>query len=98
MAVDVTEMKRGEIAALCRKHRLHALWIFGSATTDALDPESSDIDVLVDLGEYEPGVAKRYLDFADDLEALLGRSVDLVTTGGCATTIAFARSWNARGY
>ena len=82
MVADIVQQKHDAIAALCRKHRMRALWVFGSATTGAWDPESSDIDFLVDLGDYEPGVANRYLNLADDLEALFGRSVDLITVGG----------------
>jgi predicted nucleotidyltransferase len=78
----IIEHKRDEIAALVRKHRVRALWVFGSAATGGWDPETSDIDFLVDLGGYEIGVVDRYLDLADDLEALLGRGVDLVSVGG----------------
>jgi predicted nucleotidyltransferase len=56
--------------------------LFGSAATGSWDPETSDFDLLIDLGEYEAGVTYRYLDFADELEILPGRHVDLVTTGG----------------
>jgi predicted nucleotidyltransferase len=79
---EIIEQKRDEIAALGRKHRVRALWVFGSAATGGWDPETSDIDLLVDLGGYEIGVVDRYLDLADDLEALLGRRVDLVSLGG----------------
>lgn len=82
MVAAIIEKNKDEIAALCRKHRIHALWVFGSATNDAWNPETSDVDFLVDLGEYEPGVADRYLDLADDLESLLDRPVDLVSIGG----------------
>jgi predicted nucleotidyltransferase len=84
VVADIIEQKRQEIAALCRTHRVRALWVFGSATTDAWDSETSDIDFLVDLGEYESGVADRFLDLADDLESIVGRSIDLVTVAGLA--------------
>src|SRR5699024_5729424 len=73
------ENKRDEIAALCRKYRIKRLDVFGSAATGAFDPETSDVDFLVDLGGYEPGVSDRFLDFANALEQLLGHDVDLVT-------------------
>jgi predicted nucleotidyltransferase len=78
----IIEHNRDGIAALGRKHRVQALWVFGSAVTGGWDPETSDIDVLVDLGGYEAGVVDRYLDLADELEALLGCRVDLVSVGG----------------
>ena len=82
MLAAIIDDNRPAIAALCRKHRVTALWIFGAATTDRWDPETSDIGFLVDLGDYEPGIAMRYLDLADDLEALMGRKIDLVSVGG----------------
>ncbi len=68
-----------DIARLCRQFSIQRLEVFGSAANGTFDPETSDIDFLVDLGEYEPHVADRYLDFADALEHVLGRKVDLVT-------------------
>ncbi|HWV36791.1 MAG TPA: nucleotidyltransferase domain-containing protein [Thermomicrobiales bacterium] len=69
-----------EIRALCRKHRIARLDLFGSAAKGTFDPATSDLDFLVDLGAYDSSVANRFLDLADDLEKLLGRDVDLVTT------------------
>lgn len=60
------------------------LWVFGSVTSDAWDPETSDVDFLVDLGEYDPDIADRFLDLADDLEAIVGRSIDIITVRGLA--------------
>jgi predicted nucleotidyltransferase len=67
------------IAELCREYRIRKLDLFGSAATSAFDPETSDVDVIADLGEYEPGVARRFFRFADALEELLGRDVDVLT-------------------
>jgi predicted nucleotidyltransferase len=82
VVADIIEQKRNGIVALCRKHHVRALWLFGSATKETWNPETSDVDFLVDLGGYEAGVADRYLNLADDLEALMGRRIDLVSTGG----------------
>lgn len=82
MIADIIEQKKDEIAALCRKHRIRRLFLFGSATSDEFDPEASDFDFLVDLGEYDDDVARRYVDLANGLEALLDRAVDLVSVGG----------------
>lgn len=79
MVVEIVERKKSEIADLCRKHRVRALWIFGSATTDAWDPETSDIDFLVDLGEYDAQVHRRFFGLLHDLEDLTSRAVDLLT-------------------
>ena len=69
-----------EIRELCRKHRIARLDLFGSAAKGTFDPAMSDLDFLVDLGEYDSSVAGRFLDLANDLERLFGRDVDLVTT------------------
>lgn len=79
MVAEIVQQQKAEIAALCRKHRVRALWVFGSVTTDAWDPESSDIDALVDLGEYDEHVHRRFFGLMHDLEDLLGRPVDLLT-------------------
>lgn len=68
-----------QIAALCREYGIRKLDLFGSAATGAFDPETSDIDLIADLGEYEPGVTRRFFAFADALEGLFGRKVDLLT-------------------
>ena len=67
------------IAAICREYRIRKLDLFGSAATGDFDPETSDIDFVVDLGAYERGVSRRFLQFADALEALLGRRIDVIT-------------------
>lgn len=68
------------IVALCRQYGVRKLALFGSAATGAFDPASSDVDFLVDLGDYEPGVARRYLGLIVAMERLLQRDVDIITT------------------
>lgn len=77
--IAIIEDKRAEIAALCRHYGIRKLELFGSAVTGRFDPETSDLDFIVDLGEYDLSVVDRLLDFADALEALLGHDVDLTT-------------------
>jgi hypothetical protein len=74
------EAKRSEIAALCRRHGVARLEVFGSAARGGdFDTGRSDVDFLV---EFAPEVKSRafatYFDFKEALEALLGRPVDLV--------------------
>ena len=71
--------KREEIAALCRQYAIHKLELFGSATGSHFNAETSDLDFIVDVGEYERGVGKRFLRFCNALEALPGRPVDVIT-------------------
>jgi predicted nucleotidyltransferase len=68
--------RRSEVAARFGVKRLS---LFGSAARDEM-AEGSDVDVLV---EFEgPATFRGYFDLKDYLEALLGRTVDLVTDGG----------------
>lgn len=68
----------GRLAAVCRRHRIAKLSLFGSVLTDAFGPES-DVDVLVEFeAGHTPGLG--ISDVEDDLSALFGgRAVDLVT-------------------
>ena len=76
------------IQDLCRELGGRRLDVFGSATSDAFDPNRSDVDLLVDYApETDLGLWwTRHFEFQERLEALLGRPVDLVMAGGgCAT-------------
>ncbi|HOX38209.1 MAG TPA: nucleotidyltransferase domain-containing protein [Candidatus Brocadiia bacterium] len=75
--------KREEIERLCREYGVARLEVFGSAADDSFDPETSDIDFLV---EYEQGRnlgpwLADYFALRDALQKLLGTSVDLVMAG-----------------
>lgn len=67
------------IRDLCRKHGIRKLDLFGSAATGSFDPESSDLDFIVDLGEYTAGTDFRYIDLIADLEAILGHTIQMIT-------------------
>ena len=69
------------IAELCKNYDVLQLEVFGSATTDRFDEMNSDVDFIVDFGDYSSGDAFRYTDFALELEQLLGRKIDLMTAG-----------------
>jgi len=71
--------RKPEIVALCQRFGIRGLHLFGSGATGAFDPEHSDLDFIVDLGEYERGVAKRYFAFCEQLEELVQRPVDVIT-------------------
>jgi predicted nucleotidyltransferase len=71
--------KAEELTELCRQFHVKRLEIFGSAVTGAFRSESSDLDFIVDFGDEPLGPwAGRFLDFADALESLFGRHVDLI--------------------
>lgn len=76
----VNELTLSALDALCRRFRVSRLDLFGSATHDGFDDERSDVDLLV---EFEPmpsgGYADAYFGLREELKALFGREVDLVT-------------------
>ena len=71
------------IRALCREFGVARLDVFGSVATDNFDPESSDVDFIVEYPpDYDFGLwLTRYFDLKERLEALLDRPVDLVMAG-----------------
>ncbi len=74
------DSKLPRLRELCREHRVARMWLFGSAASDAFDPERSDVDLLVEFEEMEPVPYKRaYFALWDELRGLFGRDVDLVT-------------------
>jgi len=79
--IELIENRKGELSKLCRHYRVERLDIFGSAANGPFDPSRSDLDFLVRFGQRHPTgeYAERYLDFADALEKLFQRRVDLLT-------------------
>lgn len=79
--VAIIEHKRTALAELCHRYGVERLYVFGSAVQGRFDARCSDLDFLVSFADREPTgeYADRYLGFADDLERLFGRPVDLVT-------------------
>lgn len=80
MSVDeLLKDRREDILRIARQHGAHNVRIFGSVARGDARPDS-DIDVLVDL---EPG--RSLFDLGGlliDLQAILGRRVDVVTEKG----------------
>ena len=73
---------RTGIAAICQPYGIRRLEIFGSAArANDFDPAHSDADFLVEFASgVQPGLNAIFGAKAD-LEALLGRGVDLVEPG-----------------
>lgn len=78
--MKLIELNLQRIFALCRKHRVRTLSVFGSILTDRFS-DKSDVDLLVnfDTTDHENwDYVGNYFDFQKALEDLFGRKVDLV--------------------
>lgn len=67
------------IADFCRRWKVAELSLFGSVLREDFNPERSDIDVLIELQSDAHVGLFELTDMQDELEALFGRKVDLVT-------------------
>lgn len=73
------ESKRDEILEIVQRHRGRSVSVFGSVARGE-ERADSDVDFLV---EFEPGSSLfDLLHVREELEALLGISVDVVSVGG----------------
>jgi len=71
--------KRDALIALCKRYDVARLEVFGSALRLAdFDPARSDVDFLVTFAPRSRNNLAAFVDLKEALEALLGRSVDLV--------------------
>lgn len=77
--IDLIEQHREAIVALCRKHRLKKLELFGSAATEAFDPATSDVDFFYEFSDDDTDLVDRYFGMIEELEKLLGRPIDFVS-------------------
>jgi predicted nucleotidyltransferase len=76
--MKIIDKNRDKILALCGKHKVARLFVFGSILTDRFK-KSSDIDFVVDFEGVELyDYADNYFDLKTSLEKLLKRQVDLL--------------------
>ena len=71
------DIPQDRLNAFCRMHRIRRLSVFGSALREDFRPDS-DVDILI---SFEEGARYSLFDLVtmqDELEAILGRAVDLV--------------------
>lgn len=78
--VGLIASREDELKALCERHVVERLAVFGSALREDFSPESSDLDFVVSFPAIMPPDehAAAYFGLLDGLEGLFGRSVDLV--------------------
>lgn len=81
--MKLIELNLQYIIALCRKHKVKSLAVFGSILTDKFN-ENSDVDMLVDFEPIDHAAfdyVGNYFDLRDALERLFNRTVDLIEYG-----------------
>ncbi len=77
--IDLIAEKLSDLKALCERHHVVSLSLFGSAARGDFDPAKSDLDFLVEFADLPPGeLSRNFFDFSHALEELFGRKVDLV--------------------
>jgi hypothetical protein len=80
MSIDVRArlgIEEDDVAEFCRKWKIRELSLFGSALRDDFRPDS-DVDLLVTFDQDADWGFRELLTMEDELEAALGRPVDLV--------------------
>jgi hypothetical protein len=75
------EQHKAQLFELCRRYPVERLYLFGSILTDKFDPKKSDVDVQVFFEKNGEAVELGAMmwNFWDELEAIFGRKVDLLT-------------------
>ena len=77
----VVEDKLGSIEELCRRYAVRRLDLFGSGVREDFNPQSSDLDFLVEFDNFTvENAADRFLGLLVDLEDLFNRKIDLVSS------------------
>lgn len=74
------EEREAELTNACRKFGVERLEVFGSAAVGGYDPAASDLDFLVSFSpEAREKAFDNFFGLKEQLEAMFGRPVDLLT-------------------
>jgi len=78
--IELVERHRSAIESLCIKHGVRKLELFGSGAKGSFQAGESDLDFFVEFIDYNsPDIADHWFGLQEDLEALLGAPVELVS-------------------
>lgn len=74
------EKKLDKLVELCKQYKVSKLFLFGSASEGRFNPQTSDIDLIVEIEEL-PAVERgeNLMQFWTAVENLFTRKVDLLT-------------------
>jgi uncharacterized protein len=77
MKIGDREVSEASLETLCRKWKIRNLYMFGSAQTGRLGPDS-DVDLLAEFETTERWSLMDLVEAQEEFSALFGRPVDLV--------------------
>ena len=73
------QSKANQISSLCERYYVRRLELFGSAANGKFDPNTSDLDFLVEFGMVPVGKKfDSYFGLLESLESMFNRKVDIV--------------------
>lgn len=75
---EITQTLRDEYSHLAAEYGVKRIGLFGSYAT-GIPTEASDIDIVVD---FEQPIGFRFVELAEYLESVLGKTVDVPTPAG----------------
>lgn len=79
---EIVQTRLKDLRLLCAQYRVERLHLFGSAARGDFDPDTSDLDFLVEFQPMPPlEHARSFFGFLESLEQLFGRRVDLLESG-----------------
>jgi len=78
---ELIDSHQQEFYSMCKAHGVKRLFAFGSSVTEDFKPEESDIDLLVEIDEYDPiEKGEKLISLWNKLEEFFKRKVDLLTS------------------
>ena len=90
--IPLVARRTPQIRNLCRRHHVKRLDVFGSAVNGDFRPDETDIDFLVEFDDSVEGQRfETRFQLNEELEALFGRSVDLVDDSAIQTLTSETR-------
>jgi len=92
--IETIANQAARVREICLRHPVRRLELFGSAADGTFNPETSDLDFLVQFETISPAeYYEAYFGLVESLEALFDRRVDLVDVD-CLRNPYFVRGVN----
>ena len=77
--IPIITQHADQLAEICRRHHVNRLELFGSAAVGDFDPNTSDIDFLVEFDDSDEFLLfQTRRDLTQALESLFNRSANIV--------------------